>query len=1219
METVEGYRKEHPAYGSPHPDTDRWPHHFFCFAQQQDPTGAVFNYYYAAAREFQDLYNWEHTTADIGRTKFDAVKRSYITLRTKYDSVSPAMGTAMPNMPADKFDGLFIMSERTQVRIPVKELDSLFILDQQTYVRKVMLAEGRYDEHVGRGNGNKNFLYYRGECPPEYPTTKIEDILADPTHPYWGLEDQGVIRNGDQLSENWFAIKEGSVIAPNATNTAANPAKKRIITRTTPLSTDIIFIETGTPYFAVTPAYGDPHYDTINWPHHKLCFIVQNTQDLSGLMSDYYYVADRTNQYLYNLETSLDSLPNTFGNKSYKRTYLLPRGQGTPELLTFDPLSLNLVAGTYPEIIELKRTTGLTGNPILDSLYERTVIECGNIPVPKTTTTVSKVYPEKYLAGQTSTNTKTLSTNVLAIGAVANGQQKQLTVDGNVYTLETVQQATPVTLTGSSSYTEREPMTITEQVVAQGTAIDVGDYIFSSQVTPIGNGLAIKTTATADGLGPYYGQEWDDTLGVGVAYVEYYARSVRPASSSSTANLTVDGIDGSGAITSISIVGGGSGYPDKSYLVFNGYGSRVAVAYIRVNPSTGTITSVVITDHGLGYGSVPTIFLPVAAYGPYTHVQPINRDRYLVRTYTVPDVDFLSYSYKGTINVDFPPELISVDVLWEKNVATGDFISYWDGYSQVFGTGGNTPDLAGTLSGSERGSSDSNAYINPIVTTNLRHKQGRFTPSVTKVFYAPLELSTSDAFLDAHVDTHTFIPTVELTSGSIVCAGQKVTVNAEASVNATYSNRIGYSGNNSKLSYDTTQGVGSKFDVQTQIQVVNIPPCVIAAVLPGVDVQSLNVVGTSSISIGLIEDNLLVNAADAFASSIGTAFGSIVCSGDVGYGGKFNVLSTVPVINATDLQLGVLYTILTEGTTFWLDFGAPNTYVVGTQFVATAYGSVGSGTGTATAGSVFTGLSLANAGHSYLENPTVLVTSYDTTRTTVSRGSGAGHGAVIFALMTDIDSNFNRVSSVVIKPGGGGFGYKVWPFTGTSFDSVMANSALRQQAAGTYVTFSDNNSAAGGSIIAAAVITSVDADGHILSVSVVGSNGYTGGKYVKYIFDSGSPTSTEFVPTADIITTSTSVHTVTGRYSPANVFVGTAGITTAGVLNGTVYDSTGTLVSGGQVFPGEVHNPDNMTVSVYSKPRPGSGIPTGYKYIANMEVRPYKFGLGLFSITTVDL
>ena len=121
----------------------------------------------------------------------------------------------------------------------------------------------------------------------------------------------------DELVDVGTAVKSGSlvvesVVTPigggkavrtsksvtNGSYSSSNPATRRIVNRVTPLETDIIFIETGVMP-TVPPVYGTAHYDSGQWPNHKLVLIKPAGRD--GVLYEFYYAADRQNQDEYNL------------------------------------------------------------------------------------------------------------------------------------------------------------------------------------------------------------------------------------------------------------------------------------------------------------------------------------------------------------------------------------------------------------------------------------------------------------------------------------------------------------------------------------------------------------------------------------------------------------------------------------------------------------------------------------------------------------------------------------------------------------------------------------------------------------------------------------------------------------------------------------------------------------------------------------------------------
>jgi hypothetical protein len=70
VETVDAQRvgAEIPPYGTPHPDTKRWPDHELVYVKTADEQGQLYQYYYAAKRAAQDKYNLEFNGDEATRT-----------------------------------------------------------------------------------------------------------------------------------------------------------------------------------------------------------------------------------------------------------------------------------------------------------------------------------------------------------------------------------------------------------------------------------------------------------------------------------------------------------------------------------------------------------------------------------------------------------------------------------------------------------------------------------------------------------------------------------------------------------------------------------------------------------------------------------------------------------------------------------------------------------------------------------------------------------------------------------------------------------------------------------------------------------------------------------------------------------------------------------------------------------------------------------------------
>lgn len=131
-----------PEYGTPHPNSARWPDHKLVFIKPVDiERNEIFEFFYAADRENQDLYNFSFGLQGIGPSRqFRVVQRTYVTLRENFQPLDIPFGTAMPDIPEGKFDGVeYVFFSRQQQRINEQELDSLYVAEVHTYIEKAFL------------------------------------------------------------------------------------------------------------------------------------------------------------------------------------------------------------------------------------------------------------------------------------------------------------------------------------------------------------------------------------------------------------------------------------------------------------------------------------------------------------------------------------------------------------------------------------------------------------------------------------------------------------------------------------------------------------------------------------------------------------------------------------------------------------------------------------------------------------------------------------------------------------------------------------------------------------------------------------------------------------------------------------------------------------------------------------------------------------------------
>jgi hypothetical protein len=141
-------RTEIPAYGTAHPDSKKWPDHKLVFVKQveADQREGLFEFYYAADRANQDLYNFSTGFASIGGRAGDRnyriITRVYVTPRSEYDPVDIPFGTAMPDVPKGMFEkDEYIFFDKEQQKTNQPELDSLYIIEAHRYIERSLLDD----------------------------------------------------------------------------------------------------------------------------------------------------------------------------------------------------------------------------------------------------------------------------------------------------------------------------------------------------------------------------------------------------------------------------------------------------------------------------------------------------------------------------------------------------------------------------------------------------------------------------------------------------------------------------------------------------------------------------------------------------------------------------------------------------------------------------------------------------------------------------------------------------------------------------------------------------------------------------------------------------------------------------------------------------------------------------------------------------------------------
>jgi hypothetical protein len=296
-----------PEYGDPHPDFRKYPNHFFTQAVQADEEGQTYFYYYAAKRDHQDDYNFEHSTVNHKSGTYDQVIRTYITLRSEYDEDSPALGSPMPIVEADPFDETdeYTLISREQSRVGETvgisskrnpdEMDSMFVLEKCLYLKRVPITTTAYDKNTGAHIFTTTNLLHRDET-PEGSSLSVGSLLADESNSFWDIdEDTGSHKTIEQVSEEWFYVS-------SIQNGDAN--ERRVFLYLTPNQNDFVFYELVDRKNeklepSPLPEFGEDHSE---FTDHKFVAAVPN--DNIGDFYKYYYARDRFNEDQYNFSES---------------------------------------------------------------------------------------------------------------------------------------------------------------------------------------------------------------------------------------------------------------------------------------------------------------------------------------------------------------------------------------------------------------------------------------------------------------------------------------------------------------------------------------------------------------------------------------------------------------------------------------------------------------------------------------------------------------------------------------------------------------------------------------------------------------------------------------------------------------------------------------------------------------------------------------------------
>ena len=201
-------RSEIPEYGTAHPNPKKWPDHKLVFVKPVDiERDGIFEFFYAAERENQDLYNfssgYRNVVGNAGGREFRVVQRSYVTLRDKFQPMDIEFATPMMNVPEGKFDDVeYVFFDRQQQQIQEQELNALFVAEVHTYIEKAFL-----DYKISYGAQKADLVPEKFRASIVQTTTEqiVEGLAEPPT-----LTGSQLSVTEDQINPDIKLVKEVS-------------------------------------------------------------------------------------------------------------------------------------------------------------------------------------------------------------------------------------------------------------------------------------------------------------------------------------------------------------------------------------------------------------------------------------------------------------------------------------------------------------------------------------------------------------------------------------------------------------------------------------------------------------------------------------------------------------------------------------------------------------------------------------------------------------------------------------------------------------------------------------------------------------------------------------------------------------------------------------------------------------------------------------------------
>ncbi len=193
------------AYGTPHPDTLKYPNHILVYVSNEEPdkTGKKFiTLYYAADRENQDTYNFVFQ-GFAGGGKYKTITRNYLIRRDDWEANGSLSGDLPDISPGDpdpqaatdtRFENYVYFGDSMQTT-GSQELDSVYVMVTRMFRIHCVLTGSEFDSNTGN-----TYEYSEAVFLTDASTAEIDAVL--------GVTVSGEHRTRQAINCDWMVVRQ---------------------------------------------------------------------------------------------------------------------------------------------------------------------------------------------------------------------------------------------------------------------------------------------------------------------------------------------------------------------------------------------------------------------------------------------------------------------------------------------------------------------------------------------------------------------------------------------------------------------------------------------------------------------------------------------------------------------------------------------------------------------------------------------------------------------------------------------------------------------------------------------------------------------------------------------------------------------------------------------------------------------------------------------------